>query len=185
MNQNLVGTESEDKKLFLTKEEIVELTGLSIHTINNWLKEEKPLEEELQVGKQNRRAYSIDYLVRLFEKIKKPELISLVKDEERLAELSQEASQEELGLSEGASQGLLQANQSLTETVAFLKSQIETKDKQIESLRSLLEQQQTLMRNEQTLRLQQTQVLLEDKKGKNRGLLGWFGINNQKEEKES
>jgi len=167
---------------FYTKEEITELTGLSIHTLNNWIKEFKPDENEIETGRQNRRTYSTNYLIRIFEATERKELINLVKP-------SQEASKDELEPSQRLAKDeaedkttilLLRAKD---ETIQELKSRVETLENELKEKNQQIKTAQELIKNQQTLALQQNNLFLESKKDKTGGLLSWFS-RKPKEEKE-
>ena len=175
-SQTLNDQEPENKTF--TKEEICEICEISINTLQNWLNEEKALEDDYIKGKQGRRIYFLSYLKRVFKKALREDLIpvlevnqSLSKDNQRLTDSLPNNNQEEL---------LKQKDETikiLIDRTQDLKEELNQKNKQIKSLTDALEKSQTITSQQQSLSLKQneyTALLLH--KSKNSGLLGWFGF---------
>jgi transposase len=164
---------------FYSKEEIVELTGLSIHTLNNWIKEFKPHGNEIETGRQNRRAYSTNYLIRIFEATERKELINLVKPDQEPStdELKPKKNLAKDEAEDKTSNFLIEAK---NETIKELKSRIESLENQLKEKDSQLKTAQELVKNQQSLQLQQNGLLLSSKKTRN--FLSWFGFRSKQEE---
>lgn len=169
--------------IFLTKEEIVDLTEVSIHTLNGWIKSYKPNTDEVEIGKQNRRTYSKNYLLRLFDKINRQDLISLVSDQERLVKDKDEPSKDT-----SETLGTNQANTSVFEMllkekdarIKDLEEQVKTLKQEMQIKNDQIQQANNLANRQQTLSLQQNQLFLESKETKSGGLFGWFKGGNSK-----
>jgi hypothetical protein len=177
MTNQIVDIITEQK--FYSKEEIIELTGLSIHTLNNWIKEFKPHEKEIETGRQNRRAYSLNYLIRVFEATDRKDLINLIKTEEKPSNNQTKASQT-LGKDEAENKTANFLIEAKNETIKELKSRIESLENQLKEKDSQLKTAQELVKNQQTLQLQQNGLLLSGKKTRN--FLSWFGFRSKQEE---
>jgi hypothetical protein len=177
--------ESGDKKTF-SKEEVSSLCDISINTLQNWLNDEKAEETDFIRGKQGKRIYYLSYLKRVFKKALREDLIQIL-----------ETSQSQTKINQSQSEGLSDFDQEelfirLTQTIQILQNQVDELKKDKENLNfqlaetlQLLKDQQKITSQQQTLSLQQNQhtnLLLE--KPKPRKFLGWFGGNNQKDEKQ-
>ncbi|MEM1312554.1 MAG: hypothetical protein AAGF07_03760 [Patescibacteria group bacterium] len=159
--------------VFLTKEEIIDLTKVSINTLNNWLKVYKPNGDEVDVGRQNRRSYSKSYLFRIFDELKRDDLISLVSDSDNLIKDEGKASNnlEYEQINTSVLQSLLLEKDkrisNLEDQIEILKSELLIKNEQIREANNLASRQQSLS-------MQQGQLFLESKKTKSGGLFSWL-----------
>ena len=159
--------------VFLTKEEIIDLTKVSINTLNNWLKVHKPLDNEVDVGRQNRRSYSKSNLCRIFNELKRDDLISLVLDSDNLVKDEGIASNnlEYDQTNTSAIQSLVLEKDkrisNLEDQIEILKSELQIKNDQIREANNLASRQQSLS-------MQQSQLFLEGKKAKSGGLFSWL-----------
>ncbi len=185
-NQNITAEqENGDQKTF-SKEEVSSLCDISINTFQNWLNDEKAEEKDYKRGKQGKKSYYLSYLKRVFKKALREDLIQIL-----------EANQSQTKTNQSQGDGLPDFDQEelfvrLTQTIQILQDQVDELKKDKENLNfqltetlQLLKDQQKITSQQQALSLQQnnhTNLLLE--KPKPRKFLGWFGGNNQKDEKE-
>lgn len=170
---NLTSTIEIPENTFYSKEEITELTGVSIHTLNNWLKEYKPEENELELGRQNRRAYSKQYLLRLFGEVKRDDLINLVNASPSLGK-SEFEDNKNLGKAEVKPSNYDLLIQAKDETIQELKGRVQSLEDELKEKNIQIRATQELLKNQQTLTLQQNSLFLETKNSKNRSFFGWF-----------
>ena len=159
-----------NNEIFYTKEEIVEILDLSIHTLNNWIKEYKPDLNEMELGKQNRRAYSKNYLIKIFNLVKRNDLVS------KLNPSNTESKNSEFN----------QLILAKDETIQELKERIESMENQLKQKDEQIRTNQELLKNQQTLGLQQNSLLLGDTKStKKKGFFSWLGFRKENTTSES
>jgi transcriptional regulator with XRE-family HTH domain len=61
---------------YLSKEEISKLTGVSVHTFQNWVNDNKPTnEKDVKILKGGKKTYSITYLNEVLKKVDREELL--------------------------------------------------------------------------------------------------------------
>jgi len=184
-NQNLIIEEEKNDKIFFTKEEISELTGLSQFTFNNWVRDYKPDKKDIFIGKQNRRAYSKDYLEKVFNIVTRPDLIELINNNQNLSsnkfkikdKLSDVKNEVKFAKLETKLEVQNEIILLLKERIRSLEAQIKQKDSQIENADRSLNQQQVLSLDQN----KHTALLLEYKKTKNIGFFSWFRSRKEEE----
>jgi hypothetical protein len=175
--------EKEKKDRVFSKEEVCTICNLSINTLQNWINEEKTEDKDFLKGKQGKRFYNIGYLKRIFKRVLREDLISIL-------EVNNEVNQHQPKVNLKSTEPLptldhAQLFNQMSETIKILQDQLRSKDSQISHLHDQIEKQSNLMQNEQTLRLQQNQILLESKSTKARGFFGFFkGKSKATEEKD-
>lgn len=173
-----ISGENEKEKTF-SKEEVSTICDISINTFQNWLNDEKAEDKDFIRGKQGKRIYFLEYLKRVFKKAQREDLIPLLEADQSTSEDNQSLGD---GLPNFDYKELLKQQ---TVTIQTLQDQIEDLKTDKKNLNDQITKLQEIVRNQQTLSLQQNQhtnLLLD--KSKSKGFLSWFGINNQKEEKE-
>lgn len=72
------------KILFLSKEHIIEKTGVSAHTLQNWINTGKPTDTEFETLRGGRRSYSIIYIEKIFRTAKRDDLLPKLQNDEAL-----------------------------------------------------------------------------------------------------
>jgi len=181
-NQTIITEDKMIQNKTFSKEDISSLCDVSINTLQNWLNDEKAEKNDYKIGKQGKKIYYLSYLKRVFQKALREDLIDIL-------EASNEVNQDKPSINHQSTEALpnfdyAQLFTQMSETISILQEQLRTKDTQIANLHDQIEKQSNLMQNEQTLRLQQNQILLENKKNKTRGLFGLFGRNTKDEGRE-
>lgn len=78
---------------YLSKEEIAEKTGLSPHTLQNWINSDKPTDAEFETLRSSKRAYSTMYLKKIFTNANRDDLLPKLRTDESLTAGQVEASQ--------------------------------------------------------------------------------------------
>ena len=73
------------KTNYLSKEEITEKTGVSPHTLQNWINSDKPTDTEFETLRSGKRTYSTIYIKKIFTNANRHELWSKLRDNESLA----------------------------------------------------------------------------------------------------
>jgi len=164
-NENTENVVDVPSSIFLSKEEIVDLTGVSIHTLNSWIKNYKPSDDEMETGRQNRRTYSKSYLLRVFEEIKREDLANLVLHGESLVK-DEGTTSDKLGTNQEDTsiiQMLLLEKdkriKNLENEIVTLKQELQIKNGQIQEANRLASQQQSLS-------LQQNRLFLVSSKNR-------------------
>ena len=167
-------------------EEIMEITELSKETIYRRItkdsEETKDFITSISTGGIRNKLFRKGFIAEKYKEYYKTELDfskqvnDILKTDSKIPTTSQDKSETETSTSQSVIEILRQQ-------LEAKDSQLIEKDNQISRLHDQIEKQSNLMQNEQTLRLQQNQILLENKKDKTGGLLSWFS-RKPKEEKE-
>src|SRR6056297_4043104 len=150
--------------MFYSKNDLNQYLKLNLNTLNKYLSSIKPTKN--QVKKINKtRLYSKDYLISIFKKNNRQDLIDLLNN---LKDLKGKEYKDTNTSQNGSKNQLYDV---LQNQVKDLQNQIEIKDNQIENLTRLLENQQTLLKNQQTLELTDKNKTKSNPVNK---FLGWF-----------
>jgi len=180
-NQTLTATVENGENKTFSKEDVSSICDVSINTLQNWLNDEKAEESDYKKGKQGKKIYYFSYLKRVFKKALREDLIDIL-------ETNSEVDQDKPNTNHKPTEALPNFDYAtlltqMSETIIILQEQLRTKDIQINNLHNQLEKQSNLMQNEQTLRLQQNQILLENKKSG--GFFGFLGFGGKKKGKDN
>jgi transposase len=124
---------------YLSKEEISDLLGISVNTIQKWLNSYKAIEEDFKTVGTGKKLFSTNYIARLLENVNRKELIDLLN--QTSTNTSTEA-QPKVDITEDPV--FKMALQGKDELIGILKDQLNIKDAQIEELTGSLKQQQYL-----------------------------------------
>lgn len=156
------------ERKYLTKNDIVSDSGISIHTLNSWIKTNKPLKEKDYIKRGNTKLFSKDYVISIFESAGKLDILkenNTSNDEGSTSKYTSKNNQESELIIE------------LRNQISFLKEQIQFLQKQLEDKDETNLQLQTLVSQQQVLSKQQNQLLLENsdiKEEKRKKLFGIF-----------
>jgi len=128
---------------YLSKEELSDLLGISVNTIQKWLNSYKAIEEDFKTVGTGKKMFSTIYVARLLEKVNRKELIDLLN--QKVNQTSTESSTTDQPKVDITKDPTFQmALQGKDELIEILKSQLSIKDNQIEDLTDSLKQQQYL-----------------------------------------
>ncbi len=163
-------------KNWYSKNEIVELTQISINTLNLWIKKNKSSEKEIKIINKI-KYFSVDYIKKIFVKHNRIDLVLFFTGNE-----NGKSSQNEEKQANTNHNNLEELIQAKNEHILSLEREIKTKDdelkaknEQITKLQTILENQQVLAKDLQT-KISNQNLILENEeiKTKRKKFLGIF-----------
>jgi Protein of unknown function, DUF536 len=80
--------------LYFSKEEITEKTGISPHTLQNWINADKPINKEFETLRGGKRTYSTVYIEKIFTNANRAELVPKLQSKENLISGQPEVNQQ-------------------------------------------------------------------------------------------
>lgn len=139
---DILTLEAKETKYY-SKEELSDIIGISVNTIQKWLNSYKAIEEDFKTVGTGKKLFSANYIARLLENVNRKELIELL--DRKVGQKSTNTSAEDQPKVDITEDPIFKmALQGKDELIEVLKDQLNVKDAQIEELTGSLKQQQYL-----------------------------------------